>query len=65
MPDDKPAPEVDVTKEWRATHGQKSAATRLRLFAALAVFTAGVIFATAQRLQSFDHSSLNDDEASS
>ncbi len=28
--------EIDVTKEWRATHGQKSAATRLRIFAALA-----------------------------
>ncbi|MES2120389.1 MAG: hypothetical protein V4513_07415 [Pseudomonadota bacterium] len=28
--------EVDVTKEWRATQGQKSAATRLRIFAAIA-----------------------------
>lgn len=36
MPDKKPAAETDVTKEWRATHGQKSAATRLRIFAALA-----------------------------
>src|SRR4029078_9515841 len=36
MPHNKPAEEVDVTKEWRATHGQKSAATRLRLFAAIA-----------------------------
>src|SRR3954463_5663540 len=36
MSDDKPTEEVDVTKEWRATHGQKSAATRLRIFAALA-----------------------------
>ena len=35
MADNKPAPEVDVTKEWRATQGQKSAATRLRLFAAM------------------------------
>src|SRR5438874_507920 len=35
MPDKKPAAEVDVTKEWRATHDQKSAATRLRIFAAL------------------------------
>jgi hypothetical protein len=34
MADDKP--EVDVTREWRATHDQQSAATRLRLFAALA-----------------------------
>jgi len=29
-------PDVDVTKEWRATHGQKSAATRLRIFAGIA-----------------------------
>ena len=36
MSDDKPAAEVDVTKEWRATHGQQSAAKRLRLFAVLA-----------------------------
>jgi len=33
MTDNKPA--VDVTKDWQATQGQKSAATRLRLFAAL------------------------------
>jgi hypothetical protein len=36
MEEDKQAEEVDVTKEWRATHGQKSAATRLRIFAAIA-----------------------------
>ncbi len=36
MTDDRPAEEVDVTKEWRATQGQKSAATRLRIFAAIA-----------------------------
>jgi hypothetical protein len=35
MEEDKQAEEVDVTKEWRATHGQKSAATRLRIFAAI------------------------------
>ena len=35
MPDNDPAEPVDVTKEWRATHGQESAAKRLRLFAAL------------------------------
>jgi hypothetical protein len=35
MPDNKPDPEVDVTKEWRATHDQESAAKRLRIFAAL------------------------------
>ena len=36
MSDNRPAEEVDVTKEWRATQGQKSAATRLRIFAAIA-----------------------------
>jgi hypothetical protein len=35
MSDNKPAEEVDVTKEWRATHGQESAAKRLRIFAGL------------------------------
>jgi hypothetical protein len=35
MSDNKPTEEVDVTREWRATQGQKSAATRLRIFAAL------------------------------
>ncbi|HET6535191.1 MAG TPA: hypothetical protein VFG41_03325 [Sphingomicrobium sp.] len=35
MADTKPTEEVDVTREWRATQGQKSAATRLRIFAAL------------------------------
>ena len=36
MSDNKPAAEPDITKEWRATQGQKSAATRLRIFAAIA-----------------------------
>lgn len=36
MSDNKPAEEVDVTEEWRATQGQKAAATRLRIFAAIA-----------------------------
>lgn len=36
MSDEQPAAEVDVTKEWRATQGQKSAATRLRIFATIA-----------------------------
>jgi hypothetical protein len=36
MQDKDRAGEVDVTKEWRATQGQKSAATRLRIFAAIA-----------------------------
>ena len=35
MADEKPGADVDITKEWRATHGQQSAAKRLRLFAAL------------------------------
>src|ERR1700757_3436322 len=35
MSDNKPTDDVDVTRDWRATHGQKSAATRLRIFAAL------------------------------
>ena len=35
MTDNRPAEDVDVTKEWRATQGQKSAATRLRIFAAI------------------------------
>src|SRR3954454_20100031 len=61
MPEDKPAPEVDVTKEWRATHGQKSAATRLRLFAALAWVVAiggevaGIVML---RQHKFDHGNL-------
>jgi len=36
MADTKPTEEVDVTKEWRATQGQKSTAMRLRIFAAIA-----------------------------
>ena len=36
MSDSKPSEDVDVTKEWRATQGQKSAATRLRIFALIA-----------------------------
>ncbi len=35
MSDNKPAGEVDVTKDWQATQGQESAAKRLRIFAAL------------------------------
>jgi hypothetical protein len=61
MSDNKPGEEVDVTKEWRATHGQKSAATRLRLFAALswiiAIGTevAGIVLL---RQHKFDHGNL-------
>ena len=61
MSDDKPAEEVDVTKEWRATQGQASAAKRLRLFAALAWIVAigtevaGIVLL---RQHKFDHGNL-------
>jgi hypothetical protein len=61
MSDNKPATEVDVTKEWRATHDQKSAAKRLRLFAAfswiVAIGTeiAGIVLL---RQHKFDHGNL-------
>lgn len=35
MPENEPAPQVDVTKAWAANEGQKSAAKRLRIYAAL------------------------------
>lgn len=59
MADNKP--EVDVTKEWRATQGQKSAATRLRIFAAIAWIIAiggeiaGIVML---RQHKFDHGNL-------
>ena len=61
MSDNRPTDEVDVTKEWRATHGQKSAATRLRIFAAIAWLIAigteiaGVVML---RQHKFDHGNL-------
>ena len=61
MSDNRQSEEVDVTKEWRATHGQKSAATRLRIFAAIAWFIAigteiaGVVLL---RQHKFDHGNL-------
>jgi len=61
MADKKPADEVDVTKEWRATHGQESAAKRLRIFAALAWIVAiggeiaGIVLL---RQHKFDHGNL-------
>jgi hypothetical protein len=61
MPDNEPAEKVDVTKEWRATHGQKGAAARLRLFAALAWIVAiggeiaGIVLL---RQHKFDHGNL-------
>src|SRR6185369_13484960 len=56
-----PGAEVDVTKEWRATHGQESAAKRLRLFAALSWIVAigteiaGIVLL---RQHKFDHGNL-------
>ena len=61
MSDNRPSEEVDVTKEWRATHGQKSAATRLRIFAviswviAIGTEVAGVVLL---RQHKFDHGNL-------
>ena len=59
MTDKKPA--ADVTKDWQATQGQKSAATRLRLFAALSWIIAiggeiaGVVLLYQHK---FDHGNL-------
>ena len=56
MPDNE-----DVTKEWRATQGQKSAASRLRLFAAIAwVIAIGAEIAGVVMLRQhkFDHGNL-------
>ncbi|MBV9529101.1 hypothetical protein [Sphingomonas sp.] len=56
MSDNKP--DVDVTREWRATHGQQSAATRLRIFAGMAwaVAIAAEIAGVVMLLQhKFDH----------
>ena len=61
MSDNKPTEEVDVTKEWRATHGQESAAKRLRIFAALSWIVAigtevaGIVLL---RQHKFDHGNL-------
>src|SRR5690348_1261457 len=61
MSDNEPKPEVDLTKEWRATHDQKSAATRLRLFAAIAwvIAIGGEIAGVVLLLKhKFDHGNL-------
>jgi len=61
MPDNKPAEEVDVTKEWHATQGQKSAATRLRIFAAISwVIAIGteVFGIVLLRQHKFDHGNM-------
>src|SRR3954453_19481526 len=61
MADNKPTEDVDVTKDWRATQGQKSAATRLRIFAAIAWVVAigteiaGVVLLLQHK---FDHGNL-------
>ena len=55
------AGDVDVTKEWRATHGQQSAATRLRIFAAIAwIIAIGTEIAgiVLLRQHKFDHGNL-------
>lgn len=61
MADNKPEAEVDVTKEWRATHGQESTARRLRIFALLCWLVAiggeiaGIVLL---RQHKFDHGNL-------
>ena len=61
MSDTKPTAEADVTKDWKATQGQESAAKRLRLFAMLAWVVAiggeiaGVILLFRHK---FDHGNL-------
>ena len=61
MTDNKPAARVDVTKDWQATLGQKSAATRLRIFAALSWIVAiggeiaGIVLLFRHK---FDHGNL-------
>ena len=61
MSDDKPAADVDVTKEWRATHDQQSAAHGLRLFAIIAWLIAigGEAAGAVMLLKgTFDHGNL-------
>src|SRR3954447_19403835 len=61
MSDDKPTSEIDVTKEWRATQGQKSAATRLRIFAAISWIVAigtEIVGIVPLRQHKFDHGNL-------
>jgi hypothetical protein len=59
MADEKP--DTDITRDWRATHGQKSTATRLRIFAAIAWIIAicgeiaGVVLLYQHK---FDHGNL-------
>lgn len=61
MPDNEPSAKVDVTREWRATHGQEAAAKRLRIFALLSWIVAiggevaGIVFLRQGR---FDQGNL-------
>ena len=61
MTDTNPGGDGDITKEWRATHGQKSGATRLRIFAAIAwvIAIGGEVAGVVLLLQhKFDHGNL-------
>jgi hypothetical protein len=61
MAENEPAGQVDVTKEWRATQGQKSSATRLRLFAAIAwgiAIAAEIAGVVMLKQHKFDHGNL-------
>ncbi len=61
MSENKRADDVDVTREWRATHDQESAAKRLRIFALLAwiVAIAGEVAGVVLLYQhKFDHGNL-------
>jgi len=61
MSDNRSGEDVDVTKEWRASQGQKSAASRLRLFAAIAwvIAIAGEITGVVLLYRhKFDHGNL-------
>ena len=61
MTENNPNSDVDVTKEWRATQDQKSKATRLRIFAAIAwvIAIGGEIAAIVMLRQGkFDHGGM-------
>ena len=61
MADNKRGEDADITREWRATHDQKSAATRLRIFAAVAwlIAIAGEVAGVILLFQhTFDHGNL-------
>jgi len=61
MTDNTPNGDVDVTKAWRASQGQKSTATRLRIFAAIAwvVAIGGEIAGIVMlRQHKFDHGNM-------